>query len=144
MSAKIASPVASSTDGRFTERVSALEVSVTSLHDDMTRTREDIGGLNRKIDILIDRIAASGRFAWGPVLSAGALALTIIGFVGSGYVRDQGRHETSILELQHESLSAAEKRGETKARLESLLLDQRRLEDRIEAVEGRVMSKEPK
>lgn len=85
---------------RENERLASLETGhlrlvrdVESLSKSVRQLADDVRGDMGKI---MSRINEGNRTQWPTLASWAAVILVIIGMMGSGYIRDQARHETML------------------------------------------------
>ena len=82
------------------QQVAALEAQVRGHGEDIGALRrglEDLGrDVRRGIDDLANKLAQQQRTPWSVLIGFGGLILVIVGMMGSGYVREQGRIEAEV------------------------------------------------
>ena len=122
-------PVKNSTD----QRIASLETRVESLASDVERVVTSIEHLADSTARGFRDINLGQKPQWGTLISAGALILAIVGIGAQGYIRDQGRMESSLLLLQAQQVSQAESRGKGFEQLATLYADHASLKAHVEA-----------
>lgn len=96
-------------------RISSLETAYRQLQSDVHAIRNDIASIAQdtrsSIAALSDRVAAGTRTQWPVIIGTAAILLTVVGFLGQGYTRDQSRLESQVEELRKGQMETAFDRG---------------------------------
>lgn len=89
------------------ERVATVETQVSALHGDFSELKKQVSHLADVVTRGFARINEGSKTNWAMIFGSMSILLIIIGFIGSGYVRDINRVEEggkALLEARIQSL----------------------------------------
>ena len=109
------------------KRVGTLETDVASLSSDMGHVLEDVREMNhsfevfsqnmsRSIDNISQKISEESKPKMQIWVSAIGVVLIILSMFGSGYIRDLGRVELKVLEVEKAQLQMIRELGDFKSK----------------------------
>lgn len=84
----------------FERRLGHVEQGLSVVQTEVEALTKSVGGVATKLDAIAGSMAEAQRTPWPQVLAAAGVMLTVLGFVGSFYVRDLGRSEKEIDRLR--------------------------------------------
>jgi len=84
----------------YDARITALEVGIKGVGSTIHELKSDIDSrleaILASVNVVRMDLQAQGKTQWPTYIAAMAVGLVIVGMVGSGYVRDQGRTEKNV------------------------------------------------
>lgn len=126
------------------ERLGALEEGFRGIRDDMGEIKKALVSFMREtrdtINGLTDRIAMGQKTQWPIIFGSVGIAVTIIGFLATGYVRDLSRVEDKQRVLYERGYDVQYDRGRVSVMTELLTVSQKEvfaLKERVGKLEVR-------
>lgn len=107
------------------ERIARIEAVTIGL-------AESVEKLSKTVNEISERVSASTKTDWGRLLGLSAIILTIVGMLGSGYVRDMNRVEAVADDLVKRSGTTEYERGKTDQQITDLRTHGRDLDERLQ------------